>query len=397
MATFEYTALDSGGRRVSGILAAPTEQAVIAELESRNLMPVNIEPRKEGSSFGRGISGRTLSESYVQLADLLYAGVPLLRGLKLLGSRKAKPKLAAIFRELSEKVEKGVDLAAAMSERNDVFPPIHVAMVRAGEKGGFLEKVLARLGTLGIAQAELRAQMIGSLIYPAILSVMGVGIGGVVFGVFVPQFRETLSRMGGELPGITLLVFAASDAVTTYGVFTAIALALAIFGIITLSRDERFRVKIERFKVRAPVIGPLVRAHATARFCQLLGTMLDNNVPMLTALTIAKEGAGNKLIESAIAEAAEAVKSGQQLATPLEASGLFEDDVIEMIRMGEAANNLDEVLLKVAATIESRLSRGLQVATKLIEPLVLVIIGLVVLTVALALILPLAQASSNLG
>jgi general secretion pathway protein F/type IV pilus assembly protein PilC len=125
--------------------------------------------------------------------------------------------------------------------------------------------------------------------------------------------------------------------------------------------------------------------------------MLDNNVPMLTALTIAKEGAGNKLIESAIAEAAEAVKSGQQLATPLEASGLFEDDVIEMIRMGEAANNLDEVLLKVAATIESRLSRGLQVATKLIEPLVLVIIGLVVLTVALALILPLAQASSNLG
>lgn len=397
MATFEYTALDSGGRRVSGILAAPTEQAVIAELESRNLMPVNIEPRKEGSSFGRGISGRTLSESYVQLADLLYAGVPLLRGLKLLGSRKAKPKLAAIFRELSEKVEKGVDLAAAMSERNDVFPPIHVAMVRAGEKGGFLEKVLARLGTLGIAQAELRAQMIGSLIYPAILSVMGVGIGGVVFGVFVPQFRETLSRMGGELPGITLLVFAASDAVTTYGVFTAIALALGIFGIITLSRDERFRVKIERFKVRAPVIGPLVRAHATARFCQLLGTMLDNNVPMLTALTIAKEGAGNKLIESAIAEAAEAVKSGQQLATPLEASGLFEDDVIEMIRMGEAANNLDEVLLKVAATIESRLSRGLQVATKLIEPLVLVIIGLVVLTVALALILPLAQASSNLG
>jgi len=397
VATFEYTALDSGGRRVSGVLAAPTEQAVIAELETRNLMPVNIEPRKEGSTFGRGISGRTLSESYVQLADLLHAGVPLLRGLKLLGSRKAKPKLASIFRELSEKVEKGIDLAAAMSERNDVFPPIHVAMVRAGEKGGFLEKVLARLGTLGLAQAELRSQMIGSLIYPAILSVMGVGIGGVVFGVFVPQFRDTLSRMGGELPGITLLVFAASDAVTTYGVFTAIAIALAIFGVISLSRDERFRVKLERFKVRAPIIGPLVRAHATARFCQLLGTMLDNNVPMLTALSIAKEGAGNKLIEAAIAQAAEAVKSGQQLATPLEASGLFEDDVIEMIRMGEAANNLDEVLLKVAATIESRLSRGLQVATKLIEPLVLVIIGLVVLTVAMALILPLAQASSNLG
>lgn len=397
MATFEYTALDSSGRRINGVLAAPSEQAVIAELESRNLMPVNIEVRKEGVGFGRGVSGRALSESYAQLADLLHAGVPLLRGLKLLGSRKAKPKLAQIFRELSEKVEKGVDLAAAMSERNDVFPPIHVAMVRAGEKGGFLEKVLSRLGSLGIAQAELRAQMIGSLIYPAILSVMGVGIGGVVFGVFVPQFRETLSRMGGELPAITLLVFAASDAVTKYGVFTAIAIALAVFGVFTLAREERFRAGLERFKVRAPVIGPLVRAHATARFCQLLGTMLDNNVPMLTALNIAKEGAGNRLIEAAIANASEAVKSGQQLATPLEASGLFEDDVIEMIRMGEAANNLDEVLLKVAATIESRLSRGLQVATKLIEPLVLVVIGLIVLTVALALILPLAQASSNLG
>lgn len=397
MAHYEYTALSTAGQKVRGVLAAPSEQAVIAELESRQLTPVAIEARGDGRPAGGGISVRALAESYGQLADLLHAGVPLLRGLKLLGARKAKPRLAQVFRELAEQVEKGVELATAMSERPGAFPSVHVAMVRAGEKGGFLEKVFSRLGAMTLAQAELRAQVIGSLVYPAILGVMGTVIAGVIFGFFVPKFRETLSSMGGELPMVTKVVFGMSDAMTQYGLFTATGLGLAVAGVFVAARTPRVRAALEDAKLNAPIIGKLVKTHATSRFCQLLGTMLDNGVPMLAALHIAKDGTGNVVMSRAIAAAADAVKAGQHLAVPLEESKLFEDDVIEMIRMGEAANNLDEVLLKVATTIEGRLSRGLQIATKLIEPLVLVVIGVVVLTVAMALILPLVQASSNIG
>jgi general secretion pathway protein F/type IV pilus assembly protein PilC len=161
-------------------------------------------------------------------------------------------------------------------------------------------------------------------------------------------------------------------------------------------RKPAVRSAIETFRIKAPILGKLSRAYATSRLCQLLGSMLDNGVPMLTALHIAKDGVGNAVMKQAVEQAAESVKTGQNLATPLEQSRLFDDDVIEMIRMGEAANNLDEVLLKVSETIETRLSAGLSIATKLIEPAVLVSIGFVVMVVAFALILPMMNATANL-
>lgn len=396
MPTFEYTALSAGGVRVEGVLAGTTEQAVLAELESRQLTPVAIEARAESAARRRGVSGRKLALSYTQLADLLHAGVPLLRSLKLLANRRSSARLASVFRELSEAVSAGEELAEAMSRRPEVFPRVHTAMVRAGEKGGFLEAVLARLGQLVSAQAELRGKVVGNLIYPAVLVVFGTAVLGVVFGVFIPMFRTVFSKVQGGLPPVTRLVFALSDAVGKYGPVTLVVLAGAAVVAWRAWRRPATRRRMTEWRTRAPVVGPLVRALAAARFCRMLGTMMGNGVPMLAAMQISKEAAGNVLMEEAIEQASEAVRQGQPLAPPLLASGLFEEDVVEMIAVGESANNLDTVLIKIAETVETRIDRQLGVVVRLIEPLLLMLLAGVVVLVAMALVLPLTKLNAGM-
>lgn len=396
VATFEYTALSAAGARVQGVLAGPSEQAVLAELEQRQLTPVAIEEKAESARSRRRPSLRRLGDAYQSLGALLHAGVPLLRGLKLLGGGKGDKRLAGLFRELGESVEKGSDLAAAMAERPEAFPPVHAAMVRAGEKGGFLEDVLTRLGALVLAQADLRSRIVGSLVYPCVLIVVFIGVFGVLFGVFVPKFRQMFAEMNSELPLLTRVVFGVSDAVGKYGLLTAGAIVAGAWGIRVLSRRERVRTRIAEWSLRPPVIGPLLRSLATVRFCQLLGTMLANGVPMMAALSVAKDGTGHPLYARAVEEASESVRAGEQLAVPLGRSGLFDADVVEMISVGEAANNLDQVLLRVAEGTQARLDRHLTVAVRLIEPLMILGLGAVVGVAAAGLLLPMTNLGSGL-
>jgi len=402
--TFEYQALSSGGKKVAGVLAGASEQAVLSELETRRLVPVSIK-ESDGSGlsgmFGgkgkRKVGARSLGTSYTQLSDLLKAGVPLLRGLKLLGSRRSDPVLASVFKDLGEAVEKGSDLGAAMGTMPTVFPPIHIAMIRAGEKGGFLEDVLERVGVLVIRQAELRSKVIGNMVYPMLLIILGVGVGIAIFGFFIPQFRPMFANLKGGLPFLTRVVFAVSDLIGKYGLVTAVVVGVGAFGIWRGLQREDIRERLERIRTRMWVIGPLTRGFATARFCQLLGTMLANGVPMLAALRIAKDGTGNILMTRAVEKAAEEVQAGRPLAQPLGESGLLDDDVIEMIAVGESANNLDAVLLKIGDSIEARLDRMLAAAVRLIEPLLLLGMAGVVGIVAAALLIPMSKLSSSLG
>jgi type II secretory pathway component PulF len=394
LATFRYSAITASGDRVEGTLTGDSEQAILAELDSRSLTPVRIEESRSSSqSSGRRLPTRQLGESYTQLADLLRAGVPLLRGLRLLGGRKSRPRVSSVFAGLANDVEKGSDLAAAMEQRSESFPPLHIAMIRAGERGGFLDSVLAQLGSLVIKQADLNGKIVGNMVYPAVLIVFGLGIAAVIFGVFVPRFRPMFARIEGGLPTITSIVFGVSDAVTTYGLYSLVVLAGIIAAAAWALRRPGPRALLERAQVTLPIIGPIIRGMATARLCRLLGSMLANGVPMLAALHISKDAVGVPLMKRAVDEAAEAVKSGQHLAPPLEASGLFDDDVVEMIRVGESANNLSEVLVTIAETVEQRLDRLLNIAIRLIEPLLLVVIAGLVGMVAAGLLLPLTKLS----
>lgn len=395
MPTFHYQALSTKGERIAGVLGGASEQAVLAELESRSLTPVSIQPAREPLMARRPVSARQLGITYQQLSDLLRAGVPLLRSIKLLGGRRSNPRLAAVFRELAEAVSEGEDLGEAMTRHPRVFPKVHVAMVRAGERGGFLESVLARLGQFVQAQADLRGKVVGNLVYPCALVVVGTAILSVIFGVFVPMFEPIFGRLEGNLPLVSRLVFGMSELVATYAPLTLLAIGLVTFSLWRLSKRPNVRRRITVVLTRMPVLGPLNRALAAARFCRLLGTMLSNGVPMLTAMQIAREASGNVLMEEAIDQAVEAVRAGESLAPPLAQSGLFGDDVVEMISVGESANNLDSVLIGVAETIESRIDRLLSGAVRLIEPLLLLLIAGVVVVVAAGLLLPMVELSSG--
>jgi len=398
MANFRYIALTSSGERVVGVLAGSSEQAVLAELEKRRLTPVQVAEHEERASpLRRRIGTRQLATAYTQLADLLRAGVSLMRGLRLLGASKSNPRLAAVFSEVGDAVAEGTELAEAMAARPDVFPRIHVAMVRAGEKGGFLDQVLARLGSFLQAQADMRARVVGSLIYPAVLVFVGIGILGVVFGVFVPKFRPMFTKMAedGNLPGLTRAVLGIGDVVSAWGPAIAVAAVILLLMLWRLVRKPETARRLDALVLRIPLIGPLIAALAIARFCRILGTMLGNSIPMLAAMQIAREAAGNAVLEDAIARSVEAVRQGQPLAPPLAESGLFTPDVVEMVTVGEQANNLDEVLITIAQTLESRIERMLQVVLKLIEPLLLLVMAVVVGFVAAGLVLPISQMGSS--
>lgn len=393
MPTFQYTALTATGERVAGALVGVSQQAVMAELESRRLTPVSIREQRLARR-GRRVGTRRIAQTYLQLADMLKAGVPLLRALQLLGNRRAHPRLASVFRALAEAVAEGEELADAMARHPGIFPRVHVAMVRAGERGGFLESVFARLGEFSLSQAELRAKIIGNLIYPVILVVFGCAVLGVVFGVFVPRFQPLFDRLE-RLPALTSLVFGASALVADYGLITLAVLLVGIAGLWRLARRPAARRRLAAMRTFMPVVGPIVRSIAAGRFCRTLGTLLGNGVPILVAMDIAREAAGNPLMEQAVADATDAVRAGEPLADPLARSRLFDDDVIEMISVAESANNLDEVLVRIAETIEGRVDRLLTVAVRLLEPLLLLVIAGAVVIVALALIVPMYQLSGT--
>jgi general secretion pathway protein F len=395
MASFQYIAVTGAGERVAGILAGGNEQAILAELETRRLTPVSVVEvaERQAGVVRRRVSTRALAMNYVQMADLLRAGVPLMRSLRLLGSRKSNPTLAKVFGELADAVADGTELAEAMAARPDIFTRVHVAMVRAGEKGGFLEQVLGRLGAFQVAQADLRAKVVGSLIYPTVLVVAGTGILGLIFAVFIPKFEPIFEKI--ELGMLTKTVLGISHIVSGYWMF--VVGGLVAVGVVAWRgmHNARVRREVDRRKFRIPVVGPILRAFAVARFCRILGTMLSNSIPMISAMAISKEAAGSVVMEEAIQAAAESVKQGQALAPPLASSGLFSDDVIEMISVGESANNLDNVLISVADTLEQRLERQLSGAVKLIEPLLLMLMATVVGLVAMALVLPMTKLASG--
>lgn len=397
MPSYQYTALNTSGHRLEGVLAAASEQAVLAELESRQLVPVEIEERAERTPLlSRRVSQRRLGECYQQLGDLLRAGVPLMRGLRLLAGRKSNPRLATMFKELADGVSEGEELAESMAKRPESFPKVHIAMVRAGEKGGFLDAVFTRLGQFVLGQADMRGKVIGNLAYPAVLVLVGVVILVIVFAKFVPKFRPMFEQIKGPLPWPTRFMFAMSDAVGKYGVVTLVVAVLAGVGVWHLLKRPGVRRRIAVMQTRAPIVGPLVRALAAARFCRMLGTMLGNGIPLLAAMQIARDAAGNVLMEEAIDRAAEAVRAGQPLAPPLGESGLFGDDVVEMIAVAESANNLDTVLVTIAETVETRVDRLLSVVIRLVEPLLLVLLAGAVVFVAMGLVLPMMELSGGI-
>ncbi len=397
MATYTYKAKTNTGETITGVLTAESQQAVMRMLDDRALFPVTVT---EGSQAARvALTGgrkrlklRTVATLYSQLADLLRAGVPVLRSLDVLARQASNPLLAEILRDVHNDVSGGEPLAEAMAKHPNAFNELAIAMVRAGEQGGFLEDVLMRISIFTEKQDELRNKLIGSMIYPCILLFAGVTVVTFLMVFVVPKIRMFLDAV--EKPWVTTALFAVCDFLQNSGVYVLGAAVIAVVVLVPLLRTEGGRRWLDRLKLTMPVMGAIITMVAICRFCRILGTMLHNGVPILQALKISKDSAGNQILAEEIDKAAESVQRGESLAARLGSSGLFPADIVDMIAVAEESNNLETVLVQIADSNEARAGRQIDLGVRLLEPLMLMVMASLVLIIAVALLVPILRMSA---
>lgn len=400
MPDFEYTARELSGRQVTGILSASSEQDALTTLAGRSLFPVrvavSVASQKQAAAGARRVAGRFLTVFYNQLADLLKSGVPLLRSLQLLEDQTSNPSLKFVIQDVREQVADGSRLNDAMRRHPKTFNFLTVSMVKAGEEGGFLEEVLGRIAAFNDHQEELKARVTGAMVYPLFLMSVGTLIVMVMMIWFVPNFAAIFDRMrtAGTLPWATTTLLSVSETLQRWWMLLLVVIIAAVSALVTWLRTEEGGRKLDLFKLKVPGLGPILQSLAVARFCRMLGTLLRNGVPILQSLRIAKDASGNVVLAEAIGNAADNVSSGQSLAVPLRASGQFSRELVEMIAVGEEANNLENVLINVADNLEKRTSRRIDMVVRLLEPVLLLVMAVVVTFVIAALLLPVLNMSS---
>lgn len=400
MPDFTYTARSPNGAAANGTLTAGSEREVMALLDQKGLFPITIAPvkKKMTAAFTGGkIKARLLCTVYSQLADLLQSGVPLLRSLEIIERQSTLPALTSVLQDVRAQISDGTSLADAMAKHPKAFNELTISMVRAGQEGGFLEDVLARVAEFTEHQEELRSKVIGALAYPMFLSIVGtlIVLGLVIF--LVPRFETMFGNKQAELPTLTVGLLNLSHFLQHYWFWIALGLGGAYYAYRQWKNTENGRRQLDAFKLKLPVAGGVIRNLAISRFCRILGTMLKNGIPLLTALRIAKDSTGNKILADSIDKAAEHVTGGKNLAGPLANSKQFPRDVIEMISVGEESNTLEKVLVNVADSTERRTTRQLDLLVRLLEPVMLLLMAGLTLMVVLALLMPFMQANSLIG
>ncbi len=401
MPDFDYIARELSGKQVAGTLTAGSEKDALAVLQSQSLFPMQIgmseAARKQVVKGSRRVPGKYLTVFYNQLADLLRSGVPLIRSLQLLEDQTSHPALRFVIQDVREQVAEGTRLNDALRRHPKAFNSLTVSMVRAGEEGGFLEDVLARVAAFNDHQEELKGKITGALVYPLFLMGAGAAIISVLLIWFVPKFAQIFGRMKeqGKLPWATTALMSFSDWLQNWWY----VIIPVIFGIVAwlfyyFNESKEAQDKLDAVKLKTPGLGGIVQNLAVARFCRMLGTLLGNGVPILQSLKIAKDASGNAVLSEAIANAADNVSGGKSLAVPLRACGQFSRDIVEMIAIGEEANNLENVLISIADSLEKTTGRKIDVVVRMLEPILLLVMAAIVTFVIAALLLPILNMSS---
>ena len=390
MPSFTYKAVSEAGKPVAGVLTAENYQVALRMLDEQALYPIKVTEGIEEVRLPfhgrRGVKTRHLTTFYSQLADLLGAGVPMLRSLDVLSGKGSQGRLTHVVKDLRESVAGGMSLGDAMGKHPGVFSPLHASMVRAGEQGGFLEEVLHRIAVFSEKQDELRNKVVGAMIYPTILVFVGSAVVILLMFFVVPRIRQYLRPE--TFNALTHVVFAVCDLLQHHYVAIILALLAVILAVSSVLKTQWGERAFEWFKLQAPVLGGVMTMVAICRFCRILGTMLRNGVPILQALRISKDSAGNTILAKVIEEAGDSVRKGAALSTPLGECGLFPPAIVDMIAVAEEANNLETVLVQIAETNEARTARSIDLAVRVLEPILLAMMAGVVFCIAVALLLP---------
>lgn len=398
MPQFHYIAINETGARTTGTVDSDSEAGALRSLEEKRLFPVSVQGLGSASkdkSVKRKVRTRDLGTLYGQLADLIGSGVPLLRALDSLIRSTPSPGLRDLLKEIRAAIADGKSLTETLKQYPEVFPPLHTAMIQAGERAAFLEEVLRSLSGFMERFEELRSKVMGALIYPAMLTGLGTFVMLAALIFFVPKFEPMLANAPKPLP--SEILFGASKIVRSYWYLLIVGGAGAGAFLWTNLKSEASRRKLERWQLKIPVVGTALRLLAITRFCRILGTMLANGVPLLHALKISKDATGSSILSERISDATEAVRDGKRLSEPLSVGGFIPDQILAMITVAEESNKLDKVLVQIADTVERRTNRQVDQAVRLIEPAILCAVAGCIGFLALGLLLPIFTMASALG
>jgi type IV pilus assembly protein PilC len=428
MPQFQFTAADAKGEQMSGTIESTSEAEAIQQLRSQGYYPLQVveagkgKLAKKAAKKGKAAAGQKKGPKATtggrikpkilmiftrQLATLIDSGLPLLRGLTVLSKQEPNPVLRGTIAALADSVQSGSTFSEALAQHPRIFNKLYVNMVKAGELGGVLEVVLVRLAEYQEKAHKLKNKIVSAMVYPIIVMFIAVAILIFLMLFIVPKFESMFAELGkdAELPMISQVVFGTSKFflnATLVPPVPNVVWFLVVIGLICVGfnmwgKTKGGRRMIDTLKLKAPIFGDIQRKSAIARFSRTLGTLVTSGVPILQALNITRDTAGNVVVSDAIEKVHEAVKEGESIVTPLQASSVFPSMVISMVDVGEETGQLPEMLLKVADVYDDEVDNAVTALTSILEPIMIVILALVVGAVVFALFLPLIKIISEMG
>jgi type IV pilus assembly protein PilC len=412
MPRFTYVALDSRGQESTGLVEAASTNEAIGQLREAGFFPTNVyeegKGTKRAAKAARATQLREKRKGIVlfqrkkvkpkvlmiftrQLATLIDSGLPLLRGLNVLVKQERDRVLKNTIEKVANSVQGGSTFSESLAQYPLIFNDLYVNMVKAGEVGGVLELVLTRLAEFQEKATKIRNKVAAAMVYPIIVMTMAIAIMGFLLVFIVPKFEVIFHDMLGDrpLPAITTFVINVSRFVQAHCLVIVAIIFTLIAGYKFANRTARGKSIIDGAKLRFPLFGDIIRKTAISRFSRTLGTLVTSGVPILQALNITRETSGNLVIARAIGQVHEAVKEGESIVQPLEASGAFPPMVVSMIDVGEETGQLPEMLLKIADVYDDEVDTSVEAMTAALEPIMIVLLALVVGTIVVALFLPL--------
>ena len=425
MPKFTYVAMDSRGKETKGTLDVANQNEAITRIKEMGFFPTkvvevdkgksdkakspsgkNADPKKGKKGFTLNIPGITgkvgakvLTVFTRQLATLVEAGLPLLRGLRVLEKQERNAGLKSIIGQIATAIEGGSTFSEALAQHPKVFNRLFVNMVKAGELGGVLEVVLKRLSEFMEKAEKIKGKVIAAMFYPTAVMTVAVAIMGILMVFVVPKFKAIFEGMldGASLPEFTQLVLAISDTIKDHFVWTIVGVVAVFIAFKLFVRSKVGRQLFDRFKLAMPVLGTVINKVAISRFTRTLGTLVSSGVPILQALTIVKETSGNVIIANAVSAVHESVKEGETITAPLEASKVFPPMVISMVDVGEQTGALPEMLMKIADNYDEEVDNAVAAMTSLLEPIMIVFLAVIVGSIVIALFLPLIVLMDKMG
>jgi type IV pilus assembly protein PilC len=423
MPEFCYVAMDSRGKETKGKLDVADQNEAIGRLKSMGYFPTRVEaakpkpPRAGGSGagaprlstrrssgfrlpgLGRKVNAKALTGFTRQLARLVDSGLPLLRGLRLIERQEKNPALRRIMGDLAISIEGGSTFSEALAQHPRVFNHLFVNMVKAGEVGGVLEIVLARLAQFMEKAQKIRGKVKAALFYPAAVMFVAGAVVAILMVFVVPRFKEIFNDLleGASLPAFTQFVLGASEFIAHNILYTILSIVALIVALKLALRTKAGRKVWDRIALSFPLLGPVVSKVAIARFARTLGTLLSSGVPVLQALTIVRETAGNVIVGEAVMNIHESVKEGETITAPMDYSSVFPPTVIGMVDVGEQTGALPEMLMKVADDYEEEVDNAVTAMTSLLEPIMIVFLAVIVGSIVIALFMPLIIIFEKIG